>query len=220
MNQGCNYVNALVESVYGSSSSTNGTEAEIYYDDENTNSRSSISSLFSWGNGWGDKWGDTANEVAAIVLFTLSLFFGMAITTCLCVKKRKERKRAKAVADGDDLLPQAEPIVKKRSSVIALVRSGSKSIAESVKTAATGAKMIVTTAASKSVASIKKEGKEGDDDTDQSDYKDMDDLVNNEDDNKSVKSGKVASVKAVDAKSVASKKSAASRKHPLPPSDP
>jgi hypothetical protein len=188
--QGCSYIDTLVTSIYGSASATDN-----YFDSNSTSTTwGTISSEVS------TRFMDTLSTrearafIAAMVLFSLSACFGATLITCFCFKKRKERKRAKRAATsakGDQLLPQADPAKKRRSSVVALVRSGTNSLRDSVTSATTGAKVVAATVAAKSVASIKgKSSKKVDAETTiKTEYKDID-----IEDDVSVKSGK-ASVK-------------------------
>ena len=210
--QGCSYITGLVESIYGSG--TNKTD--IY----NTNSTSS--SDWTNINAFSTQFMNTLNTrearafIAAMVLFCLSAFFGALLITCFCVKKRKERKRRRRRAAANSvkkLLPEAQPAVKRRSSVVALVRSGTNSIRESVKTTATGAKLVVATAAAKSVASMKKtEG--GIETVKTADYRDMKDDASVKGGSASVKSHKsiTSRMSSMAAKTVASVKSISSQR--------
>jgi len=212
--QGCNYIDSLVESIYGTDDidGTDGTD------------NSTLTNTWTTVNDVSTRFMDTLSTrevrsfIAAMVLFSLSAFFGASLIGCFCVKKR----RAKRAAKGNKLLPEAEPIKKRRSSVVALVRSSTNGFAESVKTATTGVKVVVATAAAKSVASIrgKPSKKEEKDSTEIAEvvYTDMEDSAAVEDESVS---GKVSvkthkSIKSrmssMAAKTVASVRKASTKK--------
>lgn len=208
--QGCDYISNLVQTIYGSD--TDGAD-----DDGGTNSKFGTAV-----NEVSTKFMDTLSTrearafISTMVLFCLSMCLGASLITCFCAKKRKERKRRKAAA-GDQFLPENhEPSGKRRSSVVALVRSTTNNMAESVRSAATGAKMVVATAAAKSVASIKK-NKDDADTVDTAVYKDMEDPDDACKDDSSIKSGKTnksikSRMSSIAAKTAASIKSISTKK--------
>ena len=202
--EGCSYVDTLVSSVYGSA--TDESAGSYFFSNSTSTTWETISTEVS------TRFMDTLSTrearafIAAMVLFSLSACFGATLITCFCVKKRKERKRAKRTArsaKGNQLLPEAEP-KKRRSSVVALVRSGTNSLRESVTSATTGAKVVAATVAAKSVASIKRKSSKKVDAVEtifKTEYKDMEDAsVKSVKTQKSVKSRMSNMVKSVTSK--------------------
>lgn len=168
--QGCTYLSNKINSVYGGSSIS-----DWFYGDS-SNSTETISSSTSFMNGLSTK--EVRAIISAMVLFCLSIAFGVMLVSCLCVKKTKQSKRLKAVSDekADGLMPGTGSDSKRRTSVVALVRSTTnnmaqsvrsvarsttKSVKQSAKTAAVGVKLVLATAPSKSVSGSKKEPQAG-----------------------------------------------------------
>jgi len=146
--QGCDYIDSLVESVYG-----NGNDDVDGTDNNSTSTDSWVTSAVSEVS---TRFMDTLSTrearsfIAAMVLFSLSAFFGATLMGYFCVQKRKKAK----LRATKGLLPEAEQPMESRrrsASVVALVRSGTNGIAESVRTATTG----VRNAAARSVASVR-----------------------------------------------------------------
>jgi len=157
---GCDYIDSFLSTVY----------SNVGNDDVVENSSTEDSTWKTTATDVSTRFMDTLSTrearafIALMVLFSLSACFGALLITCLCVKKRKERKKAKEVFRS---VPEAEPMKKQRSSVIALVRSGTNNLKESLKS--------VTAGTNKS-SSTKKSNKRGTDTT-ECEYKDMEDPI-------------------------------------------
>jgi len=114
--------------------------------------------------------------IAGMVVFGISVFIGVTFVGCLLVKKRRKRlrlkKQTKLLPSGgaDDGLPVSpSSVAKRRSSVVAFVRSSTNNIKQSVQAA------VGSVTAATSTLSKKENGE--DDGTVKSDYNNMTDAV-------------------------------------------
>jgi len=163
---GCDNVDSLLTSVYGNLT-------------DNTNSvfDNTLSTVKTTVDQVSTKFMDTMSTreaqtfIALMVIFALSFLIGVGSIACICVKKRRKRMVKK---NATKLLPSGsgdhEPSIQMhRSSVVALVRSGTNSIKKSMVAAVTGTK----DAAAAAAAVVKDE----DDSTVKSEYNNIEDAI-------------------------------------------
>ncbi|KAL3916146.1 MAG: hypothetical protein SGILL_005313 [Bacillariaceae sp.] len=112
--------------------------------------------------------------IAAMVLFSVSACVGASLITCMCFKKRRARKRAKALIANKDVYQGQEdpvPMQKSKSGLVDLIRTSSKRVSEAVATATVGTKVAVATAAAAVTKSASKK------ETTDSSYANMEDDI-------------------------------------------
>jgi hypothetical protein len=151
---GCDYITNLEYSIFG----------DAIYGVNVTDSASNSTGTFS-GAAWEEtalRFMDRMNTrqtrafIAAMVLFCVSACIGASLITCMCFKKRRARKRAKALVANEDVYQGGNPIPmeKQQSGFVDLVRSSSKRMKDAVASVATGTKVVVATAAAGAVAAV------------------------------------------------------------------
>jgi len=163
---GCDYVDSLLNSVYGNLTKTNQDTLSAV--------KTTVGNV---GNAVGNavkkgstRFMDTLSSretrlfIAGMVIFALSFFIGVSAIACLCVKKRRQRKSLKKREDSkllptgtDDDATEGLAVQKRRSSVLALVRANTANI----------------------VAAVKKSKANDEDGTVHSEYNNMDDAIVN-----------------------------------------
>jgi len=134
-NNGCDYVEALIETVYSYSSTNDATSSSTGtttdYDD------TSISGAV---NELSTRFMDTLSTrearafIAAMVLFALSACFGATLIGYCCVRAKRRKAKLLVYKRGTKrLIDDEDTRSRHRPSVVALVRSGTNNIAESVR---------------------------------------------------------------------------------------
>jgi len=140
-NNGCDYVEALIETVYSDSSSSSSTAASST--GTTTNTDYDDTSISGAVNELSTRFMDTLSTrearafIAAMVLFALSACFGATLIGYCCVRAKRRKAKLLVYRRGTKrLLPDDEEDARSsrhRPSVVALVRSGTNGIAESVR---------------------------------------------------------------------------------------
>lgn len=165
---GCDYIDSLLIPIYGNlTEGSNSTLSAVK--DTVTKAAKEVSTRFM----------DTLSTkearafIAGMVLFGLSVFIGVSFIGCLCVKKRRQRRRLKASkllpSGSDNEFSRELSIQKRRSSVVSLVRSSTNTIKESVAAAAAATVSVVTKSSTRD--------EKVDDTTVKSDYNNMEDEI-------------------------------------------
>ncbi|KAL3943054.1 MAG: hypothetical protein SGARI_000068 [Bacillariaceae sp.] len=154
---GCDYITNLEYSIFGdsiaiygdnstdvaSSNSTNMTLSDLWKHDDETWEEAGLRFMDRMNTR------QTRAFIAAMVLFCVSACIGASLITCMCFKKRRARKRARALVNNKDVYQggNAVPMKKQQSGFVDLVRSSSKRVSEAVASAAIGTQVAVATAA-------------------------------------------------------------------------
>ncbi|KAG7369724.1 hypothetical protein IV203_027470 [Nitzschia inconspicua] len=152
---GCDYVTNLEHSVFGdamygttSNSAVNSTEAAAH---EETLQEVALRFMDKLNTR------QTRAFIAAMVIFSLSACIGATLFTCMCYRKRRARKRAKALVANKDVYEgkgDTVPEIKAKTSIVDLVRTSSKRATEAIASAAMGTKVAASTAAAGAAAAI------------------------------------------------------------------